>query len=145
MAKLQTPEPLPTEVQKEFDQLRSAHGLRPLTADESGTGVDRLPGGVYGFTYSPAEKNFPFFNARDLRSFESHKLKDGSVYLLGFVTPDEKDAFAGAQPKTLFLFPEPKGNADRLVRIPMSRVVSYVENSARKGTGFELKVSPHKE
>jgi hypothetical protein len=145
MAKLTTPEPLPAEVQKEFDQLRSAHGLRPLTADESGTGVDQLPGGVYGFTYSPAEKNFPFFNARDLRSFESHKLKDGSVYLLGFLTPDQKDAFAGAQPATLFLFPEPKGNADRLVRIPMSRVTSYVENSARKGTGFELKVSPQKE
>jgi hypothetical protein len=61
------------------------------------------------------------------------------------LTPDQKDAFAGAQPATLFLFPEPKGNADRLVRIPMSRVTSYVENSARKGTGFELKVSPQKE
>jgi hypothetical protein len=145
MAKLTTPEPLPADLQKAFEELRAADGLRPLTADESGTGVDRLPGGVYGFTYSPAEKNFPFFNARDLRSFESHKLKDGRVYLLGFLTAEEKDALAGSQPATLFLFPEPKGRADRLVRIPMSRVTSYVENSARLGTGFELKVSPQKE
>lgn len=140
MAKLTTPEPLPAEVQKAFEQLRSAHELRSLTAEESGTGVEQLPGGVYGFTYSPAEKNFPFFHDRDLRSFESHKLKDGSVYLLGFVTPEEKDAFESTEPATLHLFPEPKGNADRLVRVPMSRVQRYVENSARQGTGFELEV-----
>jgi hypothetical protein len=145
MAKLTTPEPLPADVQKAFERIRSAHGLRSLTAEESGTGVDRLPAGVYGFTYSPAEKNFPLFHDRDLRSFESHKLEDGSVYLLGFVTGAEKDAFESAQPATLNLLPEPKGSADRLVRVPMSRVTSYVENSARKGTGFELVVSPKKE
>ncbi len=32
------------------EQLRAAHGVRLVTEREEGTGVDRLPDGVYGFT-----------------------------------------------------------------------------------------------
>ncbi len=139
MAKLTNPEPLSREVTQELERIRSAQGLRALTESESGSGVNRLPNGVFGFTYSPAEEDFPLFNDRDLRSFEGHKLADGTVLLLGFLTPEDKEAFerAGAGP-TVHLFPEPKGKADQLVPVPLARIVRHVENSVRKGTGLEL-------
>jgi hypothetical protein len=139
MAKLTNPEPLSQEVNRELERMRAAQRLRALTDTESGGGVNRLPNGVYGFTYSPAEDNFPLFSDRDLRSFEGHKLEDGSIFLLGFFTPEEKAAFEkrGAEAE-IHLLPEPKGNADQLVRVPLARVVRHVENSARKGTGLEL-------
>ena len=139
MAKLTNPEPLSQELTRELERIRAAHRLRALTDSESGTGVNRLPNGVYGFTYSPAEDNFPLFHDRDLRSFESHKLEDGSIFLLGFLTSQEQDDFekAGEGP-TIHLFPEPKGPADRLVRVPLARIVRHAENSVRRGTGLEL-------
>lgn len=143
MANLTNPEPLTKEVQAAFEKLRSSHRLRALTQAEDGSGIDRLPGGVFGFTYSPAEKGFPLFNDRDLRSFETHKLEDGSVYLLGFLSPEEKKAFDETREQaTIHLFSEPRGRATELVRVPLARVVSHVENSARRGTGFEILVAP---
>jgi len=143
MAKLTNPEPLPQEVTQELERIRSAHRLRALTDTESGSGVNRLPNGVYGFTYSAAEENFPLFNDRDLRSFETHKLEDGRIFLLGFLTPEDEASFEKtAAGPTIHLFPEPKGNALQLVRVPLARVVRHVENSARKGTGLELLLRP---
>lgn len=143
MAKLTNPEPLSKEVLQEFERLRAENKLRSVTANESGTGVKRLPNGVYGFTYSPFEDNFPLFDDRDLRSFESHKLADGSVFVLGFLTSEEKASFEkGSGPADIQLFPEPKGSADQLVRVPASRVLRHGENSARRGTGLEIQVRP---
>ena len=139
MANLTNPEPLSKEVQQEFEKLRSAHNLRPLTEVDSGSGVNRLSNGVFGFTYSPCEDNFPLFNARDLRSFEGHKPENESVFLLGFLTPEEKETFEKATATTtIHLLSEPKGPATRLVRVPVSRILRHVENSARKGTGLEI-------
>ncbi len=143
MANLTNPEPLSQEVNRELERIRAAHRLRALTDTESGGGVNRLPNGVYGFTYSPAEDNFPLFNDRDLRSFEGHKLEDGSIFLLGYLTSEEKAAFGkpGSE-AAIHLLPEPKGNADQLVRVPLGRVARHVENSARKGAGLELYLRP---
>jgi hypothetical protein len=139
MAKLTNPEPLSQEANRELERIRAAHRLRALTDTESGSGVNRLPNGVYGFTYSPAEDDFPLFNDRDLRSFEGHKLEDGGIFLLGFLTSEEKAAFEKPEAETaIHLFPEPRGSADQLVRVPLARVARHAENSARKGTGLEL-------
>jgi hypothetical protein len=141
MANLTNPEPLSQEAQRAFAELRASHQLRALTASEDGSGVNRLPGGVFGFTYSPVEDNFPLFNDRDLRSFETHKLADGRVLLLGFLTKEEAKSFEAATSETtIHLFPEPKGEATELVRVPLPRVVRHVESSARRGTGLELLV-----
>jgi len=143
MAKLTNPEPLSQEVTQELERIRSAHRLRALTDSESGSGVNRLPKGVYGFTYSPVEENFPIFSERDLRSFEGHKLEDRSIFLLGFLTPEDKVAFEKTgEGRTIHLFPEPKGNADQLVRVPLARILRHTENSVRKGTGLELLLRP---
>ena len=143
MAKLTNPEPLPQEITRELERIRSSHRLRALTESESGSGVHRLPNGVFGYTYSPVEENFPLFGERDLRSFEGHKRADGSIFLLGFLTPEDKEAFekTGAGP-TIHLFPEPKEKAVQLVPVPLARIVRHVEHSVRKGTGLELLLRP---
>ncbi len=135
------PDSLAQDVQRAFEEIRSAHQLRPLTEDESGDGVDNLPKGVYGFTYSPALENFPLFKARDLRCYEGHKLADGSVVLLGFLTADEKQKLENTAEKvTIHLFAEPTGDVDELVTVPMSRVLGHVEYSQRGGKGLELSI-----
>ena len=58
----------------EQEQLRETHGVRVVADTEEGTGVDKLPGGVYGFTYSPGLLNAPLFAVRRYRSYEIHKL-----------------------------------------------------------------------
>lgn len=143
MARLTNPEPLSRVVQQQFERIRSDYKLRALTDEESGGGVNRLPRGVFGFTYSPAEDDFPLFNEHDVRSYEAHKLEDGSLILLGFLTAEEKTAFEQAsQETTIHLFAELSGKADQLVRVPLSRVLSHVENSARNGTGLEIHAGP---
>ena len=62
----------------------SAHQVRIVTEAEEGTGVNALPGGVYGFTYSPGLPNAPLFAVRRYRSYETHKLPSGEVFVIGF-------------------------------------------------------------
>lgn len=142
MAETQNYQPLTQDVERAFEKIRSARKLRPLAEDESGDGVDNLPKGVYGFTYSPALENFPLFKDRDLRCYEGHKLADGSVVLLGFLTAEEKQKLENTSAKaTIHLFAEPTGDVDELVSLPMSRVLGHVEYSQRGGKGLELSIS----
>jgi len=143
MAEVTIPEPLSDDVQKAFEAIRKEHALRELNEVESGDGIDNLPNGVFGFTYSPAQENFPLFNRRDLRSYEGHKLSDGSAILLGFLTADEKKSFdTTSGNETIHLFAEPEGEANLLVRVPMTRVLGSVEHSQRGNKGVELSISP---
>src|ERR1700722_19429895 len=66
------------------ETLRSADGVRIVTAEEEGTGVNALPSGVYGFTYAAAQANAPAMAVRRYRSYETHKLADREVYIIGF-------------------------------------------------------------
>ncbi len=142
MAELALPKPLSEDVQKAFEAIRKQHDLRALDEEESGGGSDNLPNGVYGFTYSPAQENYPLFNRRDLRSYEGHKLADGSLFLLGFLTAAEKQTFDSASGEaTIHLFAEPEGEAKEMVRVPMTRVLGAVEHSQRGNQGLEVKVS----
>jgi hypothetical protein len=130
-------------LEKQFEELRSRNRVRLVSDEESGAGIDRLPGGVYGFTYSPAESNFPLFKERPLRSYEAHKLADGTAMLLGFVPQgDSLKMEAGRESVTVRLFPEPQEEAGVLVSIAMVRVLSRVEHSQRGGKGLELEIGP---
>ena len=87
-----------TELRSTGDQeaLRLTHQVRIVTADEEGTGVNALPGGVYGFTYSPGLPSSPLFAVRRYRSYETHKLQSGEVYIIGFATADDARAVSTA-------------------------------------------------
>ncbi len=133
---------MPTET-REIEELRTKHQLRLVSDEEEGTGVDRLPGGVYGFTYSPAADNFPLFKKHEINSYETHKLPDGSAILIGYLTKEEADTLdTTKEPAELHLFPGPKDNAATLVTLPMARVVGYREHSQREGKGLEIRVGP---
>lgn len=100
------------------EALRASRSLRALTKEEEGTDVSFLPNGVYGFTYSPGQKEMPIYARQPFHSFEVHRLKDGSTHLLGFVAADVKtklEAKSGAVEATLY--PGPFGSSDQLVSV----------------------------
>ena len=133
---------MPTET-KEIEELRTKHQLRLVSDEEEGTGVDRLPGGVYGFTYSPTADNFPLFKKHEFNSYETHKLPDGSAILIGYLTKEEADTLdTTKEPAVIHLFPDPKEEATTLAILPMSRVVGSKEHSQREGKGLEIQVGP---
>src|SRR5215475_1933281 len=104
------------------EALRSAHGVRLVSAEEEGIGVNALPGGIYGFTYSPALPNAPLWSQRRYSCYETHKLADGEVFIVGFAdlyTAARIESAGGEQ--TIQIQPEPEGNANVLVKVPYSR------------------------
>lgn len=100
------------------EALRASRSLRALTKEEEGTDVFLLPDGVFGYTYSPGQKEMPIYAKQPYQSFEVHRLKDGSTHLLGFVSADVKtriDARNGAIEAVLY--PAPFTTSTELVSV----------------------------
>ena len=132
-----------TQSTPEQEQLRATHGVRVIADAEEGTGVNALPAGVYGFTYAPALESAPLFITRRFRSFETHKLRDGQVILIGFVTPADAEAMASsADAVEITLQPEPDDDATMLARVPYSRIRQHRQYAVRSGHGITLQVAP---
>src|SRR5215831_166354 len=106
----------------DLDQLRTQRGLRPLEAAEEGTAAERLPDGVFGFTYSPSEA-VPLFAKKTWHSFEVHKHADGSHHLVGYVSRTDFESVDGGRQAEITLFPDPWEDATELVTIPFSRAI----------------------
>jgi hypothetical protein len=53
---------------------------------------------VYGFTYSPGLQSAPLFAIRRYRSYETHKLPSGDVFVVGFAKPDVARELSTASP-----------------------------------------------
>ena len=127
----------------EQEALRAAHQVRLVTAAEEGNGVDRLPGGVYGFTYSPGLPSAPLFAVRRYRCYETHKLPGGDVFVVGFAPRDVAHALStSADPTTLQVRPIPEDEHDTLVTIPYSRIHHHRQQAAPNQHGFTVTVKP---
>jgi hypothetical protein len=127
----------------EQEALRQTHRVRVVTPAEEGTGVNALPDGVYGFTYSPGLKNAPLFATRRFRSYETHKVAGGEVFLVGFATPEVAATLESASGEaTLLIGPDPEPGADVLVKVPYSRIQHHRQYSAPNQHGFTLMVNP---
>jgi len=127
------------------ETLRSIHGVRVVTAVEEGMGVNALPGGIYGFTYSPALPNAPLWAARRYRSYETHKLANGEVFVIGFAdveTVAKVESTAGGQ--TVRIHPEPDPSANVLVKIPYSRISHHRQYAAPNQHGFTVTLQSSK-
>ena len=123
--------------------LREAHQVRIVSDDEEGNGVSALPGGVYGFTYSPGLHNAPLFAVRRYRSYETHKLPGGDVFIVGFAKPDvARELSTASQEMTLQLHPQPEGEYQTLMTIPYSRIRHHRQYSAPNQDGFTVTVIP---
>ena len=123
--------------------LRAKHQVRTLTDLEDGTGLHRLPHGVYGFTYAPGPKDTPLFQTSRPQAFEMHKLADGTVVLVGYVTGELAARIeSDRQPLEVRLFPAPRDEANTLVSLPLARLIRYREFSTRDGGALEMHVTP---
>lgn len=107
--------------QASAEALRNERGLRIVTDQEVGTDTFQLPNGVYGFTYSPAFEEMPLFAKKPYHSFEVHRLKDGRIHLLGFVTADIKSKIQNkAGMVEAVVYPDSYGTATELVSIDVA-------------------------
>lgn len=139
---------MPTEAQtgsvpgeEQRKPLREKHQVRLLHDPEDGTGLPRLPNGVYGYTYAPAVGEAPLFHQYKYQSFEVHKLEDGTIVLIGFVTPENAARIAASEPVKLRLLPDPTDQAPSIVALPLWRIQRFKEYSARDGQGLEVELS----
>jgi hypothetical protein len=122
--------------------LRETHHVRLVSPEEEGTGVNALPAGVYGFTYSPALPNAPLFAERRFRSYETHKLASGEVYVIGFADVDTAAAIESASSeRTIQLQPAPDGDANILVKVPYSRIGHHRQYAAPNQHGFTVTIT----
>src|SRR5215470_17380094 len=119
------------------ETLRTARRVRGVSVSEEGTGVNALPGGVYGFTYSPGLPNAPLFAERRFRSSETHKLANGDVYIIGFADVDTAAVLVSTSTEqTIHVQPEPDETANVLVKIPYSRIRQHRQYAAPNQHGF---------
>jgi len=125
------------------ESLRLAHQVRIVADSEEGTGVNALPGGVYGFTYSPGLPSAPLFAVRRYRSYETHKLRSGEVYIIGFARMDEARTLSTTtEEMTLQIHPQPEAGYDVLVTIPYSSMRRHRQYAAPNQDGFTVTVMP---
>jgi hypothetical protein len=132
-----------TDITTSADQeaLRVAHQVRVVVNAEEGTGVDALPGGVYGFTYSPGLTNAPLFAVPRYRSYEIHKLPSGEVFLIGYATRDAARQLSIASEEiTIHVHPQAEQDYETLVTIPYSRIRRHRQYAAPNQDGFTVTV-----
>jgi hypothetical protein len=132
-----------TRTTAEQETLRTVHQVRIVRPDEEGTGVNALPAGTYGFTYSPGLPNAPLFAVRRYRSFEIHKLPSGEVFVVGFVAPDAATHMTSPTGDvTVQLQPEPDESANTFVAVPYSRIRQHRQYAAPNQHGFAVTLKP---
>jgi len=126
------------------EQLRIAHAVRLVRGTEEGTGVNALPEGVYGFTYSPGLPNAPLFAVRRYRSYEMHKVPGGEVFVIAYADADTARQIASPSTSSgaARVHPEPAAEAGELVTIPYSRISRHRQYAAPNQDGFSVTLGP---
>jgi hypothetical protein len=127
---------------KARDQLRSEHQVQLISPDDEGSAFDRIPNGVYGFTYAPGTET-PVFRGQSYHSFEVHKRPDGSGFLVAHCTPEDLAALKrGGRTVEITAYPDPWEKATEAVAIPIGAVVSgYYKPVRQDGNGIPLRLS----
>ena len=116
-----------------------AHQVRIVSEAEEGTGVNALPGGVFGYSYSPGLESAPLFAVRRYRSYEIHKLPSGDVFVIGFTKADDARQLSTATEQlTLQIHPQVEGEYHTLVTIPYSRIRQHRQYAAPNQDGFTV-------
>ena len=127
----------------EQELLREAHQVRLVSEAEEGTGVNALPGGVFGHTYSPGLTNAPLFAVRRYRTYETHRLPSGDVFVIGFAKAEvARELSTAVQDMTLQIHPAPEAEYQTLVTIPYSRIHHHRQYAAPNQDGFTVTVRP---
>jgi hypothetical protein len=123
--------------------LRGTNQVRLVTEAEEGTGVNALPAGVYGFTYSPGLASAPLFAVRRYRSYEIHKRFDGETLVIAFATADDAGRLeSNIEEITIRVQPQPEDGRETLVQIPYSRMSHHRQHASPNQHGFTVTVVP---
>ena len=126
----ETPISLPNKTDPR-EALRKQHKVRRLEERENGLPISALPKGVYGFDIPWANPSRDRTLSRDSGGtavLEVHKLRNGSVMLVGFVSKEDASKLAGSTVEVQ-LFPSPWEGATRLVAIPVQRITEFSHRS----------------
>jgi len=126
-----------------IEQIRARHSVRELTPEEEGSAIEKLPNGVYGFTYSPGQDQVPVFAHKSYHSFEIHKLSDGSQHILGYVKAGEAAALQSGQPNLeIMLYPDAWKDSNQLVTVDLAGALRARRTPSREdGNPYRLVVS----
>jgi hypothetical protein len=123
--------------------LREKLGLRSVRDEEEGRNIEMQATGIYGYTGAPATEELPLFIKPVYRCTEVHKLASGEVCLLGYVTPKEAQAFeAGTEPIIVQLYPDPVGESNSLISVPVGRIDRRRPPSRDDGNSMMVEIAP---
>jgi len=123
--------------------LREKLGLRCVREEEEGRNIELQQDGIYGYTGAPATEELPLFIKPVFRCTEVQKLSSGEVFLLGYVTAKEADAFAlGTEPITINLYPDPFGESTSLISVPIDRIDRRRPPSRDDGNSMMVEIAP---
>lgn len=126
-------------------RLRDEHQMRLVTLPEEGTAAADLPRGVYGFTASPGLAA-PLFRERRYRNFEVHHRLNGSIVIVGFLTPHQAEHLARAiEPIEVELAPDQDAEASEIVSISYARLIHHLQYSVLNQPAIRLSVGPELE
>lgn len=130
-----------TDSDVQRDALRARNNVRVVEDKEEGFGVDHLPNGVYGFSFAP-QQSAPLYKNKMFRNFEVHKLADGAIHIIGFVTEKEYTHLALSNDSTgLKLYPDPYEESVKAVSVPLYRVTGITGPSRDNGNFLKLEIS----
>lgn len=110
--------------QNSIEQLRATNRVVPVSKDDEGRSWSKISNGVYGFSYTPGSSDGGFFLRDTRQAFEMHKLADATLWIVGFVTPEDSKKLASTGAQDLEVFPESRDNCTELVVIPHARIAS---------------------
>lgn len=127
----------------ERQALRARAQVRLVRPEEEGFGIRRLPDGVYGYSSAASSDEIPLFAKPIYGAFEVHKLPGGEVAWVGYVTEaDYRRYEAGEEPFAMELYPEPWGDAQKLISVPASRVDRRRPQARDNGMPMRIEVAP---
>jgi hypothetical protein len=116
------------------DVLRERHKVRPLNEREGDRQLSELPNGIFGFGVpwiEPSSDPKLGRNPSGTAVLEVHKLPNGSVMLVGFISDEDAAKVRDTEgPAEVHLFPAASEEAVTLVGIPAHRIVEYEHKSS---------------
>jgi hypothetical protein len=128
--------------ERERESLREKNGVTLVSEALDGTGLHRLPQGVYGFTYAPGMSDSPLFRKSGSRTFEIQK-HSGNEFLIGYLTAEGAQNLAAARADVdLLLYPSLEAESKVLVEVPLSRVLEHKTQTYREMGALQIRVAP---
>lgn len=122
--------------------MREQHRVRLVEPSEEGFGIDKLPDGVFGFTYSPAVAA-PLFATFRYRTFEMHKVAGGEAVIIGFApAADAARLSTAADAVDITLFHDADGAADTLIAVPYARILHHRQIATPNQVSVPLRIAP---